>query len=109
MVLVEMSKIKQAVTTVFLNKNIDLQQLPDGEYAGRYTPGKLLGAQVKVIMEGGKITGIELIEHINGRGKNAEAVIGKVIQQQSLDIDLVSGATMSSKTIIKAIEAALTN
>ncbi|HHY93241.1 MAG TPA: FMN-binding protein [Firmicutes bacterium] len=34
-------------------------------------------------------------------------VIQRVLQQQALDVDTVSGATSSSKTILKAIENAL--
>jgi len=47
-----------------------------------------------------------IIEHFNGRGEKAEAIIPRVIEAQSLDVDVVSGATGSSKAILKAIEDA---
>ena len=37
----------------------------------------------------------------------AVAVIDEILKSQSLDVDVVSGATNSSKTIMKAIENAL--
>ena len=49
----------------------------------------------------------QLLEHQTGLGGKAEAIIDQVIQNQSLEVDAVSGATTSSKTILKAIENAL--
>jgi uncharacterized protein with FMN-binding domain len=49
----------------------------------------------------------DLVKHRNGRGAAAEAITGKVISAQSLKVDTISGATMSSKVILLAIESAL--
>lgn len=49
-----------------------------------------------------------LIQHDHGRGAKAEAVIDTIIDKNTLDVDVVSGATMSSTAILKAIENALT-
>jgi uncharacterized protein with FMN-binding domain len=54
-----------------------------------------------------KIEYIELVKHKNGRGGPAEIIPIKVVEAQSLDVDIVSGATSSSKVILKAIENAL--
>ena len=40
-------------------------------------------------------------------GEKAEEIIYEVINMQSIDVDTVSGATYSSKVILKAIENAL--
>ncbi len=40
------------------------------------------------------------------RGK-AEKIPDKVLEEQSLQVDIVSGATFSSKVILKAVEDAL--
>ncbi len=40
-------------------------------------------------------------------GQPAEAIIEDVVEDQSLDVDSVSGATYSSRVILKAIEATL--
>ena len=40
-------------------------------------------------------------------GKKAENIVSRIINRQSLDVDVVSGATISSIAIIKAVENAL--
>jgi uncharacterized protein with FMN-binding domain len=52
---------------------------------------------------------IEIVRHLNGQGKPAEVIPDRVIEMQSLDVDIISGATYSSKVILKAIENALIN
>lgn len=66
-----------------------------------------VSATVEVIIEGGRIEDIRLLDHGNGMGQPAEAIIEDVVEDQSLDVDSVSGATYSSRVILKAIEAAL--
>ena len=48
-----------------------------------------------------------LIHNKTERGQKAEQVTQEVISSQSLKVDIVSGATNSSKVILKAIENAL--
>ena len=43
---------------------------------------------------------------LNGRGKPAEIVADRIIQEQRIDVDAVSGATNSSVVIKKAVENA---
>lgn len=43
----------------------------------------------------------------NSLGSAAEVITDTVVQHQSVEIDAISGATMSSKTILKAVENAL--
>lgn len=87
--------------------NIDLMEVQDGTYTGSY--GKLpVDAKVKVTVTNHKITEIQLLEHVNGKGAQAEAIPEQVMKAQSLEVDVVSGATYSSKVILKAIENALT-
>jgi len=40
-------------------------------------------------------------------GGKAESIVDDVIAKQSLDVDVVTGATYSSSTILKAIEDSL--
>ena len=51
---------------------------------------------------------IELLEHENGRGTPAEAILSQMVQKQTTAVDAVSGATCSSKVIRKAVENAIT-
>lgn len=85
---------------------IDLTKISDGVYSGSYKVFQV-AAQVRVTVAGHRITGIELVEHKNGRGAAAEVIPALVTEAQSLQVEAVSGATYSSKVILKAIEAAL--
>jgi uncharacterized protein with FMN-binding domain len=85
---------------------VDLQGLADGTYTGEVDAG-LIRALVQVQVAGGRITAVTILEHDNGRGQAAEAVAYRVVEEQSLLVDTVSGATLSSKVILKAAERAL--
>ena len=57
-------------------------------------------------VQNGAVTNIDILEHKNGRGKPAEIVADRIIQEQRIDVDAVSGATNSSVVIKKAVENA---
>ena len=95
----------QTLSTALI-KNVDMTQVPNGVYLGQFSTLPV-SAKVEVSVEGGKIINIKLIEHKNGQGKPAEVIIEQVLEDQTLDVDLISGATYSSKVILKAIEDAL--
>jgi uncharacterized protein with FMN-binding domain len=87
----------------------DLSGKADGTYRGEYD---LAGAPVKVTLDvhlrGEVITGIDIVRHFcSPIGKKAEKITAAVIAEQRLDVDVVTGATGSSKAILKAVEAAL--
>ncbi len=88
--------------------NIDLSLLKDGIYEGKCDAG-LVKVVVLVEVKDHKIVDIIINEHQSGLGKMAEVIVGDIINKQSLDVDVVSGATVSSMAIKKAIEEALTN
>ena len=87
----------------------DMTGKPDGVYRGSYD---LSGSPVKVTLDvtvqDYDITGINIIKHFcSPIGKKAEKITEKVITEQSLNVDVVSGATGSSIAILKAVENAL--
>lgn len=86
--------------------DVDLTQVADGNYRGTCDVGAVV-ATVEVSVKAGAITGIDLVRHYNGQGKAAEAITAKVIEGQSLEVDTITGATYSSRVILKAIENAL--
>lgn len=88
--------------------DVDLSSIADGTYHGSYEVFPV-AAEVAVTVENHKITGIELIRHRNGRGAAAESIPDSVVKADSLKVDAVTGATYSSKVILKAIENALIN
>jgi uncharacterized protein with FMN-binding domain len=88
--------------------DVDLSKTKDGVYSGSYKAFPV-AADVEVTVNNKKITNIELKKHNNGQGSQAEIIPDKVIEAQTLEVDIVSGATYSSKVILKAIENALNN
>ncbi len=83
-------------------------KLVDGVYEGKSTsfPNS---ARVRVTIAKSQIAVVELIRHIgSSRGKPAvEAIPGRIIAEQSTDVDAVSGATNSSRVIMNATEDAI--
>lgn len=53
------------------------------------------------------IRDIRLIKHRNGRGSEAEKIIPRIIDEQRIDVDTVSGATYSCLVIQDALIKAL--
>ena len=86
--------------------SLDISSITDGVYVGEYDVD-FVYAKVEVTVQNGSITNIDILEHKNGRGKPAEIVADKIIEEQKIDVDAVSGATNSSTVIKKAVENAL--
>lgn len=87
--------------------NLDISNIPDGIYTGEYDVG-FVYAKVEVTVHRGAITNIAILEHKNERGSSAEVVVDRIIKEQKINVDAVSGATNSSSVIKKAVENALT-
>jgi uncharacterized protein with FMN-binding domain len=87
-------------------ESVDLSKIPDGTYTGSYD-ALIVSAKVAVTVKDHKITNIVLLDHKTEKGKTAEIIPAKVMEAQSLEVDTISGATNSSKVILKAIENAL--
>lgn len=93
-------------------KNIDLSKIEDGEYFGKYGSGRWQ-YEVKVVVSNREIKAIEILNQKSGfidmnmyKQVNDE-VINRILKKQSLRIDVVTGATINTKALLKAIENAL--
>lgn len=86
--------------------DVNLTNVKDGDYIGTYSSFPV-SVEVKVTIENQQIVNIDILKHDNGKGKDAETIIDDVINEQSIEVDLISNATYSSKVILKAIEEAL--
>lgn len=86
--------------------SVNLKNLRDGSYTGEYKSDPV-SVIVKVDVTGNKITSVKIEKHECGTGKKAEEITNEIIKAQSLDVDVVSGATLSSKVILKSVELAL--
>lgn len=87
-------------------KTVDAAGVKDGTYTGEAAAG-IVKAKVEVTVKDGVITDINLVEHENGKGKPAEATIDVMLAENTSEVDGVSGATCSSKTIRAAVNNAL--
>lgn len=85
---------------------IDLTKVEDGIYEGQCDTG-IVRARVQVTVRNHRLESIDLLEHENGRGTPAEAILDQMVQDQTTAVDAVSGATCSSKVIRKAVENAI--
>ena len=91
-------------------EDIDITQIKDGAYEGYYAGG-LYGwreNRVSVTVKDGKVTGIELLYSKDGTSdKILNELYGRVMEKQSLDVDTVSQATLTSRAYLKSVEDAL--
>lgn len=101
-------------TTQLQKENLQAAAAAEGQYVdGRYD-GEADGfggtIAVEVTVEGGQITDLA-ITSADGEDSvylsNAEAIIPKIIEAQSADVDTISGATFSSTGIRNAAQEAI--
>lgn len=99
-------------------ENIDFSRLKDGTYTGAYKGIKdnLRDTAVEVVVTNGEIGNIRVVEgSLAGEKQNTEIAKGQtisdlfesVMEQQTLQVDGISGATITTKTHLKALENAL--
>jgi uncharacterized protein with FMN-binding domain len=101
-------KKNDAIRQMTIN-NVDLSKLNNGTYKGEFAYGRY-NYKVEVAVSNHTIANIK-VEH--GRdskhAKLAEGVINNVISKQAIDVEVISGATTTSKAILKAVEYALSD
>ena len=89
--------------------DVDISNIKDGEYYGNYKNGRWSN-EVKVIVKDHKIKDINFTKDVTfSDGEVKQKLIKQVIDKQSLNVDAVSGATVTTKTYLKSIENALNN
>ncbi len=81
---------------------VDLTKIPDGIYAGEFSRYRWSNT-VQVSVEDHKILAI----NTTNAQKLEQELTSRIITQQSLQVDITSGATVSSKAFLKAVEDAL--
>lgn len=86
----------------------DLALVADGTYTGSYRSG-LVSATVEIKVADHAISSFVIKKHRCGKGRPAEAIVDRVLERQTLAVDVVSGATASSRVILKAAEKALSD
>lgn len=90
---------------------VNFNQLDDGTYHGVYPGGmyRWRANECDVTVTNGKVTSIQLAASTDPGSENTDAqmLYDRVIQAQSLQVDTISGATLTSKAYLKAVENAL--
>jgi len=85
---------------------IAFADVKDGTYHGEYDLF-LVKTKVTAKVEDGVLKSLILDEHVNGKGQAAEPIVERILEAQTMEVDMVTGATASSKAIVKALEDAL--
>ncbi len=96
-------------------RNPDLSQVGSGSYSGEYTisvpPGTVVvhrSVEVRVHLEDGLYREITIRSPKRLRdSSDFSRLTGRVVEQQTLEVDTVSGATFSSLAMLKAVEQAV--
>jgi uncharacterized protein with FMN-binding domain len=90
---------------------VDFSRLNDGTYHGAYAGGmyKWRANECDVTVTGGRVSGIQLVNTKDPGSKNTQVDVlyDRVIQAQSLQVDTISSATLTSKAWLQAVENAL--
>jgi uncharacterized protein with FMN-binding domain len=87
---------------------VDLQKVPDGVYTGSYRSGRWKN-NVEVTVIDHRIVSIKNTEKMPDErsGEIVEKAIEEMLIKQRVNIDVISGATLNTKSIQKAVENAL--
>lgn len=93
-------------------KHVDLSKIPDGSYKGSYQFANNDRSVYHVItrVKHHKIVNIELQfdQRIRSRFTTmAKAVFNRIIEKQTPKVDVITGATITSKEYMKAVENSL--
>jgi uncharacterized protein with FMN-binding domain len=86
----------------------------DGVYTGQNVNAFFGIVQVKAVIQGGKITDVQFVNYPHDRRTsvfiNSQAIpwlTQEAIQAQSAQVDIISGATLTSRAFIESLQSAL--
>ncbi len=88
-------------------QDVDMSSVLDGAHAGTYTYNGF-EYRVQTVVRDHTITDIVILNNRTTKhAKKAEEVVAEIIKEQTPNVDAVSGATTTSKALMKAVENAL--
>jgi uncharacterized protein with FMN-binding domain len=83
-------------------------------YTGSVAQTRWGPVQVKITVQGGKLTKVTILQHPSGNSRDARIndyalpiLINESLKAQSANIDMVSGATVTSGGYVQSLQAAL--
>jgi uncharacterized protein with FMN-binding domain len=93
---------------------VALGAFKDGAYTGAEVDAYYGLVQVKAVVQGGKITDVEFLEYPNDRRTSIRInrvaipyLTQEAIQAQSAEVDIISGATLTSEAFAQSLQSAL--
>lgn len=98
-------KMKKQVAA-FDKTPVDISKVNNGTYEGNSNTD-LVKVEVKVTVHEGTLEKVELVKHECGLGSKANVLADNMVAQNTVEVDAVSGATMSSEVIKDAVRNAL--
>jgi uncharacterized protein with FMN-binding domain len=89
-------------------------QYKDGTYTGPEADAYYGNVQVQVTIQSGKIANVNFLDYPQDRRTSARInsiatpyLVTEAIQAQSADVDIISGATLTSEAFVKSLQVAL--
>jgi len=89
--------------------HVDPATVPDGEYVGEFPFRENYRYRVRVTVKSGRIVTIEVLENgtENQYAQKGLGVVPRMMEKQSPRVDAITGATVTSKVLMKCVERAL--
>lgn len=88
-------------------QRVDLATVPDGKHQGRFGYG-YHSFTVEATVQNHRLVKVDLLTETDyDYAKKAAPVLTRMVERQSPNVDAVTGATTTSKAIMKATESAL--
>src|SRR5258707_612347 len=88
--------------------------LPDGQYTGDTADAFYGNVQVAAVIQAGRLTDVRFLDYPHDRHTSQEInsqampwLKSVAIQAQSAQVDLISGATLTSEAFVQSLQAAL--
>ena len=100
------ASMKKSLAKKIENKEINFNALEDGIFTGHSELGPVK-VEVMVEVDNHKLKNVELLKHECGLGHPADVIVNTMVEQNTLDFDAVSGATVSSEIIKNAVNKAM--
>jgi uncharacterized protein with FMN-binding domain len=86
---------------------VDLSKIADSEYPGSFTQGRF-SYSVEVTVKDHRIRAVRSTGSRQVMNAVMEQIFDRIVQDQSVAVDTVSGASLTTKAVSKAVENALT-
>jgi uncharacterized protein with FMN-binding domain len=87
--------------------DVKLSAVKDGIYNGKYKGGRWTN-EINLTVKDHKITNIDLVKDVLfPKPEVTKELLNNVVKEQNVNVDAISGSTITSKAYLKSIENAL--